>query len=119
MGTGLVHGVTQNSTSMGAGCADALTSLQKHGLELPLAQIPALLGQLEQVKALLWARLATQEAVQGTEDRLLTAREAAERLSVSEDSIYRKRWPFRVRMGAGLVRFSSRGIDEYIRRHRG
>jgi len=52
-------------------------------------------------------------------DQLLTAEQAAKRLSTSEDFLYRaKDLPFRVRLGR-RVRFSARGIERYIRLRQG
>jgi predicted DNA-binding transcriptional regulator AlpA len=53
-------------------------------------------------------------------DRLLNVREAAEKLGVAPDWVYRHHGepPFRVRHGR-LLRFSELGIEEYIRRRRG
>lgn len=55
-----------------------------------------------------------------TEDRLLDVREAAQRLGTSADYLYRhgRTLPFTVRVGSRL-RFSSRGIDRYIRVRQG
>ncbi len=49
-------------------------------------------------------------------DELLTVAEAADRLSMSKDWVYRHagKLPFAVRQGRAL-RFSSHGIDDYIR----
>ena len=54
------------------------------------------------------------------EDRLLDVREAAQRLGTSTDYLYRhgRTLPFTVRVGSRL-RFSSRGIDRYIRVRQG
>jgi predicted DNA-binding transcriptional regulator AlpA len=53
-------------------------------------------------------------------DRLLNVREAAEKLGVAPDWIYRHHGelPFRVRHGR-LLRFSEIGIEEYIRKRHG
>jgi excisionase family DNA binding protein len=53
-------------------------------------------------------------------DRLLTAEEAAERLGMSKEWIYKKaaRLPFTVRVGSRALRFSSTGIDKYQARRR-
>lgn len=53
-------------------------------------------------------------------DRLLDVKEAAARLGASADYLYRhaKRLPFTVRIGSRL-RFSSAGIDRYIRQRQG
>jgi predicted DNA-binding transcriptional regulator AlpA len=52
-------------------------------------------------------------------DRLLNVSEAAEKLGVKPDWVYRhhKDLPFRVRHGR-LLRFSELGIEDYIRRQR-
>jgi len=52
-------------------------------------------------------------------DELLTVTEAADRLSLSTDYLYRNSedLPFTVRIGSA-IRFSSNGIDDYIRRRR-
>ncbi len=50
------------------------------------------------------------------EDKLLTVEEAAERLNVSEDWLYRhaKEFPFSIWLTRRKLRFSSKGIDRYI-----
>jgi excisionase family DNA binding protein len=55
-----------------------------------------------------------------SDDRLLSVSEAAERLGLSRDRLYRHatRFPFVVRVGRS-VRFSSQGIDRYIRQRSG
>jgi len=80
-----------------------------------------LLARLAGVQALLLSRLltgngtSTRSESQG-EDRLLTVSDGAARLGVSEDWLYRRadKLPFTVRLGTAL-RFSSHGIDRYIR----
>jgi excisionase family DNA binding protein len=54
-------------------------------------------------------------------DRLLLVEEAAERLAVTVDWLYRhaKTLPFTVRNGRRQIRFSERGIDRYIRERQG
>jgi predicted DNA-binding transcriptional regulator AlpA len=53
-------------------------------------------------------------------DRLLKAKEVAERLGVGIDWVYHKQGdlPFRVRLGT-VPRFSESGLEEYIRERRG
>jgi hypothetical protein len=53
-------------------------------------------------------------------DELLTVAEAADRLSLSTDYLYGNSsdLPFTVRIGSA-VRFSSNGIDDFIRKRRG
>jgi excisionase family DNA binding protein len=83
---------------------------------IPLDQIPALLVALS-------ARLVAEGASAGVAgtvaspegDRLLTVDEAAERLSVSKDWLYRAEVPFAVRLGPGQLRFSAEGLARYIK----
>ncbi len=75
------------------------------------------IADLERAKALLSIRLNTLTASRPQEpDRLLTPEEAARRLGVSLETVYRKakNLPFRVKIG-GNLRFSSRGLDAFIR----
>jgi hypothetical protein len=53
-------------------------------------------------------------------DKLLTVTEAADRLAMSKDWLYRnaRKLPFTIRQGSAL-RFSLHGIDDYIRKRRG
>ncbi len=55
-----------------------------------------------------------------SEDRLLAVDEAAERLGTSTDYLYRhsSKLPFTIRIGSRL-RFSSRGIERFIRARQG
>ena len=102
----------------------ALTALLAH-LErelagLPPEEIPAALGELERLRALIWPRLMAGEnrsAKEPSEDRLLTVKEAAGILGTSQDWLYRNasRLPFMVRLGEAQVRFSCRGIQKWIR----
>jgi predicted DNA-binding transcriptional regulator AlpA len=54
-------------------------------------------------------------------DRLLEVREAATRLGVSRDWLYRhaRTLTFTVRLGRRAIRFSSHGLDRYIRQRQG
>jgi excisionase family DNA binding protein len=97
---------------MRAELEDALAAV----LSLPPDQLPRLLGDLEELRCTAMARLTAPTAVQRP-DELLTIEQATERLGVSVDFLYRNhsRLPFTRRMGRSL-RFSSLGIDEYIKR---
>jgi len=83
--------------------------------------VPELLGELEAVRAALWARLHVPAApvpAQVDPDRgdpLLTAAEAAERLAVSKRWIYRQAsgLPFTRRLSDGTLRFSSKGLERW------
>src|SRR4051794_26916527 len=82
-------------------------------------QIPAFLTQLSAIQGSMAARLlatSRDKPRDGDGETLLTIDEAATRLGVSADWLYRrtKSLPFVVRVGHH-VRFSSKAIDRYIR----
>ena len=84
-------------------------------------QIPALLTQLGALQASMAARLMAKEVGNFcAAETLLTVAEAAERLGVSEDWLYRrtKTLPFVLRVGRH-VRYSASAIDRYIRNRTG
>ncbi len=87
-------------------------------------QIPALLGQLEEARAAAWAQLLTPNGRNPSgrqpPDELVDVQEAARRLELSRDFLYRhsRQLPFVVRIGRQL-RFSARGIERYIERRQG
>jgi len=83
--------------------------------ELPVEELPVLIGQLEAAKAAAWARLAVPQA-QPEHDELLNVTEAAGRLGVSTDYLYthHRDYAFTRRQGRKLL-FSAIGIDTYIR----
>ena len=102
-----------------------LVELKEEIGELAPEQIPAVLGELEELKAAAWAQLLAPNGrspfgIQEAADELVNAREAARRLGLSVDYLYRfsRRLPFVVRIGR-RVRFSSRGIERYIERRQG
>lgn len=85
---------------------------------LPAEKLPRLLGDLEEIRAVALARLSSVQ-VELRPDELLDIKGAALRLHVSEDYLYHhhKRLPFTRREGRAL-RFSSNGIDSYIKKAR-
>jgi predicted DNA-binding transcriptional regulator AlpA len=92
---------------------------------LPPEAIPEIRGELARLDSLLLARLLSAnhdgEADRTQEgDRLLNAKEASVKLSLSEDHLYRhaRQFPFTVRMGRRL-RFSEAGIARFIRQRMG
>lgn len=92
--------------------------------DLPPEAARDLLAQLAPLQALLLAQAfrssASANGQPDREDRLLTVKEAAQRLGVSADTIYRRKpWPFEVRPSGRSRRFSSQGIDRYIRQRQG
>jgi excisionase family DNA binding protein len=79
--------------------------------------LPILLTQLGALQVALASRLIpTTKTVEAHTDALLTVHQAAERLCVSPDWLYRRTrsLPFVVRVGRH-VRFSDHGIDRFIR----
>ena len=80
-------------------------------------ELPRLLGDLEEIRATALARLTSPAQEFHLPDSLLGVVEAASRLGVSQHYLYRNhpRLPFTRRMGRAL-RFSSNGIEQYIRR---
>ena len=93
---------------------------------LPLDAIPSVLGELERLKAILWARLTVQPwvtaphtKVTSDEDRLLTADQVAERLQVDRKWVYQHK----EELGALLLsrkklRFPSSEFERYLRRRK-
>lgn len=81
-------------------------------------ELPRLLGDLEEIRAVALARIAAP-AVEARPDELLTVEQAAKRLSLSKDYLYRhsRRLPFAKRIGRKLL-FSSNGLDAYLRKSR-
>ena len=84
---------------------------------LPRADLPRFVGDLEGIRAVAFARLIAPTPVQQPPDELLAVQEAARRLCVSRDFLYRhhRRLPFSRRMGRSLL-FSAQGIQKYIQR---
>jgi predicted DNA-binding transcriptional regulator AlpA len=78
-----------------------------------------MLTQLTAVQQTLTAQVVSSKGsnTEDTEDRLLNIDEAAQRLSMTTDWLYRnwKNFVF-ARKISGQLRFSSQGIDRYIKR---
>jgi hypothetical protein len=81
-------------------------------------ELPNFIGQLEQAKATAWARLQAPTAQQG-HDELLDVTEAARRLGIGVDYLYRhaSEYLFTRRQGRKLL-FSAQGLDKHIRQQR-
>jgi predicted DNA-binding transcriptional regulator AlpA len=90
--------------------------------KVPKEALPALFCELGAISIALAARLMELEPLathsEQSEDRLLTVTETAERLGLKSSYLYRHsdKFPFTRRPAPHQLRFSSRGIDEYIRR---
>ena len=108
---------------MTAGQADALKPALAHcrnaARDLPAAELPNLIGELEAIKATAWARLAAPTPAPQEHDELLDVEAAAGRLGVSRDYLYRhhEQYSFTRRQGRKLL-FSALGIEKYIREKR-
>lgn len=94
---------------------------------VPPDALPALIGEAESLRALLWARLQAAPAPTAPEpskgngtapDRLLTAQVAADLLGVDKRWVYRKAdsLPFTRKLSEGTLRFSSRGLEKWKER---
>lgn len=87
--------------------------------KLSAEQMPELLGELEVVRTTALLRLSAPVVVPVQHDELLSVDDAAGRLNVSRDYLYRnsRRYPFTRREGRKLL-FSSNGIDKYLAQNR-
>lgn len=83
--------------------------------DTPVDDLPALIGILESAKAVAWSRLTAPAPIQSQADELIDVSEAAKRLGISEDYLYRhhKDLAFTRHAGRKLL-FSARGIEQYI-----
>src|SRR5580700_2337059 len=84
---------------------------------MPPEQLPMLLGEIEVVRCTAMARLTSPAPAQDSgPDELLDVEEAAQRMSVTVDHLYRHSadYPFTRRVG-GRLRFSALGMDDWIR----
>ncbi len=95
--------------------SNEIESLLAAAKELEPAELPRLLGDLEEIRCTALARL-TAPAPISERDELLGPGEAARRLGVSTDYLYRHhaQFPFTRRVGRKLL-FSTSGIEKYIR----
>jgi excisionase family DNA binding protein len=86
--------------------------------ELDAADLPSFLGELETVRVIALQRLASP-VIPAPPDALIEVPEAAHRLGVSPDYLYRnhKRLPFTRREGRKLL-FSSNALDLYLKKSR-
>lgn len=85
-------------------------------------RLPALIGELEGAKAAAWTRLSASQRDDGGrdpaegDDRNLDVVEAARRLGISRDWLYKNaaRLPFTVRIGRRVL-FSAQGLERWNR----
>jgi excisionase family DNA binding protein len=131
-----LHGTGRPAASLRESAADLPALLRSDPATvaaIPAEHLPALLAQVAalqaHVAALLSAlslRLLGDAAAgvlgHGRAEPLLSVRQAAERLGMSTDWLYRhaKRLPFTRRVGRRAVKFDAAGIDRWVAtRHRG
>ena len=107
--------------------ADLLEDPRKVG-DIPRETVLPLLCHLLALTGTLTARLLTtggesteRPTLQQADARLLTVAEAATRLGVSKDWMYRRAaaLPFTVRLGPRRLRFNTEGINQFIRQRHG
>jgi hypothetical protein len=84
---------------------------------LPPAELPRLLGDLEEVRAVAFARLSAAPAPVQQADELLSCRQAAQVLGCSPDYLYKREFPFVRRLGRKRM-FSRNGIEAYLAKQR-
>lgn len=84
--------------------------------ELPPAHLPQFFGDLEEIRYTAEMTLHTTAAATVNDDVLLTVAEACKILKVSKDTLYRKNFPFTVRIGRHRY-FSRNGINLAIRQN--
>src|SRR5690348_7423859 len=96
----------------------ALVTTPNAAAAVPPEQVPELLGALDQVRVVLWARLLGHRDETPASDRLLGIDEAAARLGTTRDWLRRHgELPFLVRLSPGQIRYSQTGIEKFMRRH--
>jgi excisionase family DNA binding protein len=97
----------------------ALARCRDAARDLPAAELPDFIGEVEAVKATAWARLTAPASATQEHDELLSVEVAAERLGVSRDYLYRhsQEYHFVRRVGRKLL-FSAQGIEKHIRQNR-
>lgn len=112
---------------MDARTLETLLSDPARAEALPRAELPELLGQIEQLRAALWTRLQaplepegrpTSDIERKSGDRLLSVEELAERLGVDHRWIYRRvdTFPFTRRLSERTLRFSEQGFERWLKR---
>ena len=97
--------------------APMVLALEQIVAQLPLDAIPGLIGELERLKALTWTRITGERVTTSMEDDdLLTIREVARRLKISEYRAYelaRQNILKSVRLGKS-VRVKPSALADYL-----
>jgi hypothetical protein len=100
-----------------AGDPSRATGLSADALAALAARCAAAQSNLAAALLTLVVNGGTTEAPASNDgDQLLVIEEAAAKLRMTEDYLYRRKdLPFRVNVGSGQVRFSLKGIEKFIR----
>jgi excisionase family DNA binding protein len=95
---------------------DSLESALTLARNLPQDELPRLLGDLAEISATATARLVSS-VVEARPDQMLDVEEAARRMGVSKDYLYRhqKKFTFARRIGRKLL-FSSISLEKFLAR---
>lgn len=94
------------------GTTDLLTRLG----EIPVELVPAALAIL--ASRLAQPTKAPTPAVAPGEDRLLDAEEVGHRLGIDPGSVTRRRFPFKRKLSHRIVRYSEKGLLEWLDEHK-
>lgn len=100
---------------------DLLEKLQASIPDIDQDSCASLIGELEKIKALAYGKMWQREpATNHQEERLLEIDEAATKLGMTKDYLYRhaNKLPFTVRTAPRQLRFSLHGIEQYIKKQR-
>ncbi len=112
---------------MTPGLTSLLAQIERELATLDPQEIPDARGVLARLDSILLGRLlAPRAGLNGNGgasggDRLLTVEEAGKMLGMTKDYLYHhaKKLPFAVRPAPRQLRFSSRGIERFIRQRMG
>ena len=101
---------------------ELLTHLGQAVSDVSPQQAPALLGELERIRAVVWLRMTylsenhlSHSVTEREADQLLTPEEAGQLLGVTPRWLYRhaKRLPFTRRLSRKTLRFSEAGLRRW------
>ncbi len=102
---------------------ELLTHLGQAVSDVSPQQAPALLGELERIRAVVWLRMTylsenhlSHSVTEREADQLLTPEEAGRLLGVTPRWLYRhaKRLPFTKRLSRKALRFSEKGLRRWL-----
>ena len=112
---------------MGSEVRFAIAALEAAAQSGPLTDLPALLGDLERIRAISTVRMSSEAAIaalarnQQRPTRMLTPAETAKRLGVKVSWIYsnwRTKLPFGVKLGPKTLLFPEPELEKFISQRR-